>query len=176
MKNTILIAILSIFTLFMSSCTKPDDNTRPDNSIVNIEDDATLFGINWTLSDAKFYTENLDNGEFKYYDHFSTSSMSTLDPISGADIIFDTIVNGVTTWNITNNSFVLNGTVSHTISGNMETAFVVHTTPNPTTISRPVEILELTKGEVVTITAVSAAGDTLAASGTYNTFSIARIK
>jgi hypothetical protein len=159
MKNTILITILSLFVVF-TSCTK-QDTPRPDNSLVNIQEDADLLGVTWVLSDGRFYTENLDNNDLYYYSHFSgTQTTSTLDPISGADVPFDTIVKNITTWHIGTNLFTLNGTLSYNYSGTTS-AISVNGLENAS--SRPIEILELTDTKL-TVKVHEAYGS----DGTYN--------
>ena len=109
---------LLIFSLSVLVSCKKEEPLRPDNNIVNIQEDAELIGIDWVLSDGRFYVENLDNGDHSYYDHFgSGQNLSTLDPISGADVPFDTIIQDVTTWNFGNSNFTLNGINSYTYSG-----------------------------------------------------------
>jgi hypothetical protein len=132
---------LSLFVVF-TSCKKEED-LKPDNNLVtNVQEDATLIGINWVLFDGRFYTENMDNGEKNYYDHFDASqTQSTLDPFDGADVPFDTIIQDYTTWNFGNTNFTLNGTNSYTYSGT-ELAPSVNGLENGS--SRPMEVIELT--------------------------------
>lgn len=107
MKYTkIIFLLVTIFSLF--SCKKedikPNNTVLPDTTVYEVVD------IDWVLSSGRFYTENLDNGEKVFYDHFGPSQLqSTLDPISGADLPFDTIVKGVTTWRFSSSNFILNG-------------------------------------------------------------------
>lgn len=140
MKNLILLSILSLFMVF-TSC-KKEEILQPNNTVTNIQEDADLIGINWVLTDGRFYTENMDNGQKNYYDHFDFSqTSSTLDPISGADVPFDTIVKDVTTWNFGNTIFILNGTNAYQYSGT-EIAPSINGLENGS--SRPMEVLELT--------------------------------
>ncbi len=159
MKNLILYTLISILTVF-TSC-KKEEPLRPDNNIVNTTENAELIGINWVLSDGRFYVENLDNGDLSYYDHFGPSqTMSTLDPIDGADVPFDTIVQDVTTWNFGNSNFTLNGVNSYPYSGT-ETAPSVNGLENGS--SRPMEVIELTETKLTVKVHEGYASD-----GTYN--------
>jgi hypothetical protein len=140
MKNLILFTILSFLTVF-TSC-KKEEPLKPENNVVNVQEDAELIGFTWVLVDGRFYTENMDNGTKTYYDHFDgTQTLSVLDPISGADVPFDTIIQDVTTWSFGNTYFTLNGTNSYPYSGT-ELTPSVNGLENGS--SRPMEVLELT--------------------------------
>ena len=107
MKYTKIIFFLTTILLF-SSC-KKEEPLRPNNTVVSNSEVYEFIDIDWVLSDSRFYMENLDNGDKNFYDHFGSSQFqSTLDPISGADIPFDSISQGVTTWRFTSNNFILN--------------------------------------------------------------------
>ena len=105
--------ILLTLVLFLQSC-KKEEMLQPNNTIVTNDTVYDLIGIDWVLSDGRFYTENMDNGDKSFYDHFGPSQVfSTLDPISGADVPFDTIIQDVTVWNFGNSNFILNGVNSY---------------------------------------------------------------
>ena len=91
----IFIIFLSVLTIV--SC-KKEELPRPDNTVITTtQENYSILGVNWVLSEGRFYTENLDNSDFNYYNHFSGSqNQSTLDPINGADVPFDSILKDVT--------------------------------------------------------------------------------
>lgn len=135
--SKIIFLTVSIFTLF--SCKKdvikPDNNVLPDTTVYEVVD------IDWVLSEGRFYMENMDNGDKVFYDHFGSSQFqSTLDPISGADLPFDTIVKGVTTWRFSSSNFILNGTnfYNFTHVGNTITAVGMENGS-----SRPMTIIDI---------------------------------
>lgn len=136
----LFIITLVLFTTF--SC-KKDEPLRPNNNNVTItEEGATLFDVSWVVYDAKFYTENMDNGDKTYYDHFSsTQSLSTFDPFSGPDVPFDTIIKDYTTWYVGSSQFVLNGSRSYDYTGSGDENISVIGLENGS--SRPIEILYL---------------------------------
>lgn len=145
MKNIILFAFTIISTIFMSC--KKEENLRPDNTVVNIEEDADLVGITWVLSDAYFYTENMDNGSLFYYDHFGPSqTQSTLDPFSGANVPFDTISKDITIWNFGNTYFTLNGNLSYNYNASNNSVSVFGLENGS---SRSIELLVLTDQKLV---------------------------
>ena len=103
LKYTIFLVTIFLF----SSCQK--EEIRPDNTVVGNDTVYEFLDIDWVLSDGRFYMDNLDNGDKTVYNHFSnTQNESTLDPINGADIPFDTIVRGITTWRFSSDDFILN--------------------------------------------------------------------
>ena len=111
--NILLPIFLMISVLFLSSC-KKEEILQPNNTIVGNNTQYDILGIDWVLADGRFYSENMDNGDKYFYDHFGPSqTLSTLDPISGADVPFDTIVQDITVWNFGNSNFTLNGTNSY---------------------------------------------------------------
>lgn len=139
MKILLQILIIVSITLF-TSCKK--ETIQPDNTIVNVNNTVYDFiGIDWVLTDGRFYTENLDNGEKFFYDHFGSSQFnSTLDPISGVDIPFDSITQDVTTWNFGNSNFILNGTNFYNFTHTNNTVSVIGMENGS---SRPITILDL---------------------------------
>ena len=115
MKNSAIFTLFFLLTsiLFLQSC-KKEEMLQPDNTIVTNNTEYDFIGMDWVLADGRFYTENMDNGDKSFYDHFGPSQISsTLDPISGADVPFDTIVQDVTVWNFGNSNFILNGVNSY---------------------------------------------------------------
>lgn len=104
--SKIIFLFLTIFSFY--SCKK--EEIKPDNTVVVNDTIYEFIDIDWVLSDARFYMDNLDNGDKTFYDHFGVNQFeSTLDPVSGADIPFDTITQGVTTWRFSSDKFILNG-------------------------------------------------------------------
>ena len=83
----------------------------------------------------------MDNGDKSFYDHFGPSQISsTLDPISGADVPFDTIVQDVTVWNFGNSNFILNGTNSYDFTHFDNTLNVIGLENGS---SRPITVLDI---------------------------------
>jgi hypothetical protein len=138
MKYSKFIIFLVTIFLFLS-CKK--EEIKPDNTVVG---DTTVYefvDIDWVLSDARFYMDNLDNGDKTFYDHFSNSqNESTLDPINGADIPFDTIRKGVTTWRFTADNFILNNTSFYAFTHVNETVTAIGMENGS---SRPMTIIEI---------------------------------
>jgi len=136
----IFIILLSVLTIV--SC-KKEEPLRPDNNVVApTPTNYSILGINWVLTEGRFYVENMDNGDLTYYDHFSsTQNQSTLDPVNGADVPFDTIIQDITTWNFGNSNFTLNGgnSYGYTSSGNNISVIGLENGS-----SRPMIVLELT--------------------------------
>jgi hypothetical protein len=108
MKYSKIIFFIATIFLFLS-CQK--EELKPDNTIVVDNTIYEFTDIDWVLTDGRFYMENLDNGEKTFYDHFgATQQLSVLNPITGAALPFDTIVQGLTTWRFSANNFILNST------------------------------------------------------------------
>jgi hypothetical protein len=144
MRNFIKILFLSFVFLSTVSCQK--EEIKPNNNVVNIEDDAELVGINWILSDGRLYTENLDNNDLAYYDHFGLGqNTSTLDPFDISNIPFDDLVQDVTTWNFGNSNFTLNGTLGYTQTGSIAAVSVNGLEDGS---SRSIVVLELTEDKL----------------------------
>lgn len=140
--STIIFLTVSIFTFF--SCKKeeikPNNTVLPDTTVYEIVD------IDWVLSEGRLYMDNMDNGDKIFYDHFGgTQNQSTLDPISGVNIPFDTIIKGITTWRFTSDNFILNSTNFYTYThiGNTITA-----TGMENGSSRPMTVIEITNTTV----------------------------
>lgn len=101
----LIIFLVTIFLTF--SCKK--EEIKPDNTVIVDDTVYEFVDIDWVLSEARFYMDNMDNGDKFFYDHFSnTQFQSTLNPINGASIPFDTIIKGVTTWRFSSSNFILN--------------------------------------------------------------------
>lgn len=119
--NTISKILLSfLFLVAIFSCQKevtPED--KPENNVVNPQEEYLLIGVDWILSDGRLYVENMDNGDKSYYDHFTTGqNQSVLDPFNGANVPFDTLIQDITTWNFGNSYFTLNSNLNYTQNGN----------------------------------------------------------
>ncbi len=126
--------------LFLQSC-KKEEPLQPNNNIVVNNTEYEILSIDWVLADGRFYTENMDNGDKSFYDHFGPSQIaSTLDPISGADVPFDTIIQDVTTWNFGNSNFILNGTNSYNFTHFDNTLNVIGLENGS---SRPITVLDI---------------------------------
>jgi len=136
----IFIILLSVLTII--SC-KKEEPLRPDNTIVTPQPtNYSILGINWVLTEGRFYVENMDNGDLTYYDHFSsTQNQSTLDPVNGADVPFDTIIQDITTWNFGNTNFTLNGGNSYGFTSSGSNISIIGLENGS---SRPMIVLELT--------------------------------
>lgn len=105
----IIINAFLILTVLTTNSCKKEEQLKPNNTVVNNNQVYELLDIDWVLHSGRFYMENMDNGDKNFYDHFGLSQFqSTLDPINGADIPFDTISQGITTWRFTSNNFILN--------------------------------------------------------------------
>lgn len=132
--------IIFLVTIFLfSSCKK--EEIKPDNTVVGDTNVYEFVDIDWVLSDARFYMDNLDNGDKTFYDHFSnTQNESTLDPINGADIPFDTIVKGVTTWRFSSDNFILNNSNFYAFTHINETITAVGMENGS---ARPMTIIEI---------------------------------
>lgn len=139
MKNLKLI-IFSMVILFFS-CEK--EIIKPDNTVVG---DTTVYefvDIDWVLSDARFYVDGLDVGAYykNFYDHFGiTQNISTLDPINGADVPFDTIIKNLTTWRFTSDKFILNSNKFYNFTHVNETVTAIGLENGS---SRPMTIIEI---------------------------------
>ncbi len=124
---------------FFSSCKK--EELKPNNTIVSNSEVYEFIDIDWVLTDARFYMENMDNGDKNFYDHFGPSQFqSTLDPVNGADIPFDSISQGVTTWRFTSNNFVLNGVNYYEFTHTNNTVVAIGMENNS---SRPMTIIDI---------------------------------
>jgi len=136
----IFIIFLSVLTIV--SC-KKEELPRPDNTVITTtQENYSILGVNWVLSEGRFYTENLDNSDFNYYNHFSGSqNQSTLDPINGADVPFDSILKDVTVWNFSDDNFTLNNGNSYNYTSVDNNISVVGLENGS---SRPMLVLELT--------------------------------
>jgi hypothetical protein len=140
MKKIFSLFIITLLVFTSVSCKKEDPIRPENNNVSTVEGDGTIFDINWVISDAKFYTEDLGSGDKTYYDHFSsTQNLSVLNPFSGVDIPFDTIINGYTTWYISSSTFTLNGSKSYDYTGDGVNNVSVIGLENGS--SRPIEIL-----------------------------------
>ncbi len=112
--SKIFFILLTIFSFY--SCKKELD--RPNNNNVSTSN-YTFTEIDWVVSEARFYTENLDNGEKVFYDHFSFNQIqSILNPLSGANVPMDTILKNNTTWRFSQNKFILNTNKDYDIDFN----------------------------------------------------------
>lgn len=141
MRNFIKILFLPFIIFSTVSCQK--EEIKPENNVVNIQEDAELVGINWILSDGRLYVENMDNGDKNYFDHFGNGqNISTLDPFDLSNVSFDSLVQDITTWNFGNSNFTLNGTLAYNQSGNLS-AVTVNGLEDGS--SRPIQIIELTE-------------------------------
>jgi len=138
MKYLKIIFFLTTIFLF-SSCQK--EELKPNNTIVSNNQVYEFIDIDWVLTDARFYMENMDNGDKNFYDHFGSSQFqSTLDPVNGADIPFDSISQGVTTWRFTSDNFVLNGVNYYDFTHTDNTIMAIGMENNS---SRPMTIIDI---------------------------------
>lgn len=113
MKNIFLLTILSLF-VGLTSCKK--EVIEPGTTTNGVVTQKSIFD-SWELVDGKFYTEDLDDGDKFYYEHFITNTSSTLDPISGAEFGLDSIEQYVTNWTFGQDEFILNGFYTYDNSG-----------------------------------------------------------
>jgi hypothetical protein len=97
------------FTLIFSSC-KKEELPRPNNDNTVVEDDATVEGVLWVLSEGRVYVENMDNGETYVYDYFGGGTTEAQIHIFSSSIVeMDSIKQNYTSWYFQNGMFTLNG-------------------------------------------------------------------
>lgn len=143
MKKLNFLFLLST-VIFFTSCKK--EELRPDNNIIVDHKIYEFTNVDWVLQEAKFYLDNLDNGDKKVYDHFSPTQFQTvLNPLNGASISFDTIIKGVTTWRFTATNFILNNVKFYNTVNSNNTITVVGMENGS---SRPLVITHLDESSV----------------------------
>ena len=132
-----------ITLVFLSTSCEKEVIEIPENNVVIVENNAELIGYNWILSDGRIYLENMDNGDKSYYDHFGNNqNISNLQPINGSDILFDSLIQDITTWNFGNSNFTLNGEYAYEMNGTTE---IVSINGLEDGSSRSLIVLELTE-------------------------------
>lgn len=97
MKNLFYISLA--FFLVLTSCKK--EELEPINQEVEetavIDDEIRIYG-KWVLLDATMYMENLETHEKTSYAHFDGNKTTSSLRYSGSMYEFETIEQGVTTW------------------------------------------------------------------------------
>lgn len=132
-----------ITLIFLSTSCEKEVIEVPENNVVIVENNAELIGYNWILSDGRIYLENMDNGDKSYYDHFGDNqNISNLQPINGSDVLFDSLIQDITTWNFGNSNFTLNGEYAYEMNGTTE---IVSINGLEDGSSRSLIVLELTE-------------------------------
>lgn len=147
MKNTIFTSFLFFILLtFVTSCSKPEDLPRPDNSNNTVNPVGptvveTLLDKDWVLVSGNFYY-----GDPKIY--FNHPNTTLLNPFYGADCIFDSLSNNTTTWRFTTNSFLLNGVpqdpYNYNINSNNVVRVGIFKNGGGTVVTRIIEIMSIT--------------------------------
>jgi hypothetical protein len=111
-KNFNFLYLILALTLTFVSCKKEELKPINDNTVV--ENNAPFEGVNWVLSEARVYLENIDNGEKYVYDYFGGGVTEANTHIFGGytGVTLDSIKQNYTTWFFQNGTFTLNGTDS----------------------------------------------------------------
>jgi len=155
-----------ITLIFLSTSCEKEVIEIPENNVVIVENNAELIGYNWVLSDGRIYLENMDNGDKSYYDHFGDNqNISNLQPINGSDVLFDSLIQDITTWNFGNSNFTLNGENAYEMNGTTE---IVSINGLEDGSSRSLIVLELTEEK---LTVRVGEGYTSSNGSNYNYFS-----
>jgi hypothetical protein len=110
MRTFKFISLLLISTTLIFSSCKKEEPLRPNNDNTVVENDATVEGVNWVLSDGRVYVENLDNGEMYVYDYFGGGiTEAQMHIFSGSIVKMDSIKENYTSWFFQDGTFTLNG-------------------------------------------------------------------
>jgi hypothetical protein len=139
--STFIKSIFFLTIIFLTFSCKKEDIQKPNNTIVVNDTIYDFMDIDWVLSSGRLYTQNLDNGSKKLYDHFGNAqNQSSLDPFNGSVIPFDDIIKDVTIWRFTSSNFILNGSIFYDFTHTNNTICVIGMENGST---RPITIIDL---------------------------------